>query len=184
VTRESVRVFAQTRTLIDRYPKDPGVLVTLLNHVVLAPGEALFIAAGMTYAYTSGFGVEIMAAPYNVLRAGLTPKHVDIPEVLAIANFTPVPPPLWFGSIHEHDKAVRFAPPVDGFELVVVSVADSGFVRDPGPMTIVCLASTVTIQGDGSANATDDGQSVFVCYDEGSISLSGDGGVAIARAGG
>ena len=96
VERESLRVFAQTKALVDRYPDDAGVLVTLLlNHVVLAAGEAMFIAAGVIHAYTSGFGVEIMAASDNVLRAGLTPKHVDIPELLEITNFTPIPPPLW-----------------------------------------------------------------------------------------
>ena len=80
--RESLRVFAQTPPLVDRYPDDAGVLVTLLlNHVVLAAGEAMFIDAGVIHAYTSGFGVEIMAASDNVLRAGLTPKHVDIPEL-------------------------------------------------------------------------------------------------------
>ena len=97
--RESLRVFAQTPPLVDRYPDDAGVLVTLLlNHVVLAAGEAMFIDAGVIHAYTSGFGVEIMAASDNVLRAGLTPKHVDIPELLEITNFTPIPPPLWVGS--------------------------------------------------------------------------------------
>ena len=56
--------------------EDAGVLVTLLlNHVVLAPGEAMFIPAGMIHAYTSGFGVEVMAASDNVLRAGLMTKQ-------------------------------------------------------------------------------------------------------------
>ncbi len=96
VDRESIRVYAAIIPLIDRYPSDPGVLVTLLlNHVVLAAGEAMFIDAGVIHAYTSGFGVEIMAASDNVLRAGLTPKYVDIPELLEITNFTPMPPPLW-----------------------------------------------------------------------------------------
>jgi len=94
VSRESVRVYAATVPLIDRYPDDPGVLVTLLlNHLVLAPGEAMFVDAGIVHAYTSGFGVEIMATSDNVLRAGLTPKHVDIPELLEVADFRPIPPP-------------------------------------------------------------------------------------------
>ena len=68
VERESVRVFDQTLSLIDRYPKDPGVLVTLLlNHVVLAPGEAMYIPAGVIHAYTAGFGVEVMASSDNVV---------------------------------------------------------------------------------------------------------------------
>ena len=99
VERESIRVYAALPPLIERYPHDAGVLVTLLlNHVVLAAGEAMFIDAGVIHAYTSGFGVEIMASSDNVLRAGLTPKHVDVPELLEITNFTPMPPPLWLPS--------------------------------------------------------------------------------------
>lgn len=89
-------MFAQTTQLVDRYPEDPGVLVTLLlNYVVLAAGHAVSIAAGVIHAYTSGFGVEIMAASDNFLRAGLMHKHVDIPVLLEITTFTPIPPPLW-----------------------------------------------------------------------------------------
>ncbi len=94
VEREGTRLFAQTAALAERYPSDPGVLVTLLlNHVVLSPGEAMFLDAGVVHAYTSGFGVEVMASSDNVVRAGLTSKHVDVPELLQIASFTPMPPP-------------------------------------------------------------------------------------------
>ena len=69
------------------------MLVTLLlNHVVLAAGEAMFLDAGVIHAYTSGFGVEVMASSDNVVRAGLTPKHVDVAELLSITNFTPDSP--------------------------------------------------------------------------------------------
>ena len=79
VRREAVRVFDQFPALVERYPDDPGVLVTLLlNHVVLAPGEAMFVGAGVVHAYVAGFGVEIMAASDNVVRAGLTPKYRDV----------------------------------------------------------------------------------------------------------
>ncbi len=109
VERESVRVLEQTQALVDRYPRDAGVLVTLLlNHVVLAAGDAMFLDAGVIHAYTSGFGVEVMAASDNVLRAGLTPKHVDIPELLEVTNFTPIPPPHWEGT---HDSTTRGAWP-------------------------------------------------------------------------
>jgi mannose-6-phosphate isomerase len=119
VSRESVRVYAATVPLVDRYPDDPGVLVTLLlNHLVLAPGEAMFVDAGIVHAYTSGLGVEIMATSDNVLRAGLTPKHVDIPELLEVADFRPIPPPRQL-PVRE-GRVLRFAPPVDEFELCVI----------------------------------------------------------------
>ena len=70
------------------YPGDPGVIAAmLLNHVRLQPGEALFLGAGVPHAYLDGLGVEIMANSDNVLRCGLTPKHVDVPELLRIVRF-------------------------------------------------------------------------------------------------
>ncbi|CAM5684917.1 mannose-6-phosphate isomerase, class I [Streptomyces violaceorubidus] len=70
------------------YPGDPGVLAAmLLNHVRLQPGEALYLVVGIPHAYLNGLGVEIMANSDNVLRCGLTPKHVDVPELLRIVRF-------------------------------------------------------------------------------------------------
>lgn len=88
------------------YPGDQGVLAaTLLNRVVLQPGEGMFLDAGNLHAYLSGVGVEIMANSDNVLRGGLTPKHVDVPELLRVLDFRPIdapvlvpkgPAPAWF----------------------------------------------------------------------------------------
>jgi mannose-6-phosphate isomerase len=70
------------------YPGDVGVLSPLfLNLVALSPGEAIYVPAGELHAYLSGVGMEIMASSDNVLRGGLTPKHIDIPELLDIVNF-------------------------------------------------------------------------------------------------
>ncbi len=64
----------------------------LLNRVRLQPGEALFLGAGIPHAYLNGLGVEIMANSDNVLRCGLTPKHVDVPELLRVVRFEPSDP--------------------------------------------------------------------------------------------
>ena len=64
----------------------------LLNPVTLQPGEALFVPAGSVHAYISGLGVEIMASSDNVLRAGLTTKHVDVPSMLACVDYVAAPP--------------------------------------------------------------------------------------------
>ncbi|WP_392671019.1 mannose-6-phosphate isomerase, class I [Streptomyces sp. LN785] len=70
------------------FPGDPGVIAAmLLNYVQLQPGEALFLGAGVPHAYLGGLGVEIMANSDNVLRCGLTPKHIDVPELLGIVRF-------------------------------------------------------------------------------------------------
>lgn len=71
------------------YPGDPGIVVSLLlNYVELEPLEALQLPAGNIHAYLSGLGLELMAASDNVLRGGLTPKHIDVPELIKVLNFT------------------------------------------------------------------------------------------------
>ncbi|WP_305789568.1 mannose-6-phosphate isomerase, class I [Symbioplanes lichenis] len=81
--------------LAESYPADPGVLVALLlNLVQLAPGEAIWMPAGNLHAYLSGTGVEIMAASDNVLRGGLTPKRVDVDELLRVLRFEVLEEPI------------------------------------------------------------------------------------------
>jgi len=89
---------AEVKTLLElgeRYPGDAGVLAALLlNRVTLAPCEAIFLPAGNLHTYLRGFAVEVMANSDNVLRGGLTPKHVDVPELLRVLDFTAPPPPV------------------------------------------------------------------------------------------
>lgn len=179
VERESIRVYAALPALIDRYPRDAGVLVTLLlNHVVLAAGEAMFIDAGVIHAYTSGFGVEVMASSDNVLRAGLTAKHIDVPELLEITNFTPTPPPLWLPST-EGDYAAHFRPPVAEFELYVgrPELLDRS---TPGPRAVLVLEGTVEATTAGRAEALTQGEVLFVGNDHKELRLVGDARVAVA----
>jgi mannose-6-phosphate isomerase len=70
------------------FPHDPGVLVTvMLRRVLLREGESLALDSGVLHAYLKGLGVEIMAASDNVLRGGLTSKHIDVPELIRAARF-------------------------------------------------------------------------------------------------
>ncbi|EFK05684.1 mannose-6-phosphate isomerase, class I [delta proteobacterium NaphS2] len=83
------RAFYWVQALNREYPGDVGVLSPLfLNLLDLFPGEAIYVPAGELHAYLSGVAMEIMASSDNVLRGGLTPKHVDIPELLEIVHFT------------------------------------------------------------------------------------------------
>ncbi len=81
----------ECRTLLElgeSYPGDAGVLAAaLLNRLVLQPGEAIYLPAGNLHAYLRGTGVEVLANSDNVLRGGLTPKHVDVPELLRVLDF-------------------------------------------------------------------------------------------------
>lgn len=109
------RFRAEVRTVLDlseRYPGDAGVLAALLlNRVTLAPGEALFQDAGLLHAYLSGACIELMANSDNVLRGGLTPKHVDVPELLRVLRFEAGPAPrvtgVTDGPITRYDTATE-----------------------------------------------------------------------------
>lgn len=178
VTRESLRVFAQTAQLGRRYPHDAGVLVTLLlNHVVLARGEAMYLAAGVVHAYTSGFGLEVMANSDNVLRAGLTPKHVDVPELLRVTDFEPSGAPLWPNS-GDPERLDIFAPPVDEF---VLSVTESDFdvLPSAGPRILLCLDGRVRVRVEQHVEPLGPGQAVFLGDIDGSAQVDGSGRVAM-----
>ena len=81
--------------LAQSYPCDPGIISPLyLNVINLKPFEALFLPAGILHAYIGGFAMECMANSDNVLRGGLTPKHIDIQELLSVLSFDPFVPQI------------------------------------------------------------------------------------------
>lgn len=86
---------ATVRDLATSWPGDPGIVVSLLMHrVTLAAGQAMYLPAGNVHAYLDGLGIELMAPSDNVLRGGFTPKHVDVPELLRVLDFTAYPAPV------------------------------------------------------------------------------------------
>lgn len=106
--------------LDDRYPGEPSVAVTLLlNRVRLEPGEALHMTAGNLHAYLGGAGIELMGASDNVVRGGLTTKHVDVDELLAIVDPTPLVEPVMTTA------SGRYPLPEAGCELRRIGPGDS-----------------------------------------------------------
>lgn len=138
--RDCARCFVQ---LDHAYPGDVGVLVSLLlNYVELAPGEALFLGAGRLHAYLEGMAVEIMANSDNVLRGGLTTKHVDVPELVRITDFTPLNDPRV--AVHVNGAACEFDVPVRDFQLTRYELSPGeGFDADAsGPAIVLCTGGT------------------------------------------
>ncbi len=176
VRREAIRVFELFPQLAERYPDDPGVLVTLLlNHVVLAPGEAMFVGAGVVHAYASGLGVEIMASSDNVLRAGLTPKHRDVPEVLAATDFAPIDAPRI--EPHTDGSTQVFRPPVTDFALTVAATVSRSSAE--GPHLVLALdddCALLTQDGGGRVDLAR-GQTVFVPASAGPLEVRGSAAV-------
>ena len=113
----SVRDLAM-RSLITTHAADPGVLVALLlNHVRLAPGEAIYLGARQLHAYLGGVAVEVMAASDNVLRAGLTEKHVDIGELTRVVDFGQLDD-LRIEPVRLAQGLVAWRPEIDDFQLL------------------------------------------------------------------
>lgn len=164
--------------LAQAYPGDPGVVTSLLlNPVSLQPGEAMFVPAGGVHAYLSGVAVELMASSDNVLRAGLTAKHIDIPELLANVDYVAAPPIRIAPEVF-HGATRAFYAPVDDFELSVTTLDDPETHPLPGrgPRILLCLDGelTVSTSHDGSLTLTR-GQSAFVPAADGHVSVRGTG---------
>ncbi|MEU8959952.1 mannose-6-phosphate isomerase, class I [Streptomyces sp. NPDC048518] len=128
------------------YPGDPGVIAAmLLNHVQLQPGEALFLGAGVPHAYLDGLGVEIMANSDNVLRCGLTPKHVDVPELLRIVRFEATDPGVLRPEASVDGEEV-YETPIDEFRLSRLVLPEGAAAHDltaATPQILLCTAGSV-----------------------------------------
>lgn len=164
--------------LAEAYPGDPGVVTSLLlNPVTLEPGDAMFVPAGGVHAYLSGVAVEIMANSDNVLRAGLTSKHVDVAELLANVDYVAAPPIRIAPEVFYGATKIFYAP-VDDFELSVTTVADRQAHALPGrgPRVLMCLEGDVSVAS--AANGTIrlvQGQAAFAAASDGELTADGRG---------
>ncbi|MGX1563715.1 mannose-6-phosphate isomerase, class I [Streptomyces sp. NPDC055506] len=153
--------YAPYADIAHHYPGDPGVIAAmLLNHVRLQPGEALYLGAGVPHAYLQGLGVEIMANSDNVLRCGLTPKHVDVPELLRIVHFRAGDPGVLRPEASPDGEEV-YETPIDEFRLSRYVLPEAGATHDltrPTPQILLCTAGAVRA---GEHELTP-GRSVFV----------------------
>nr|WP_241744149.1 mannose-6-phosphate isomerase, class I [Cellulosimicrobium arenosum] len=174
---------AVVHDLAARFPGDPGLLAPLLlNHERLEPGQALYTAPGTLHAYLRGMAVEVMAASDNVLRAGLTSKHVDVDQVLTITDFSP----RLTGFLRPErvgPGVVDFRPPVADFALRVVTVRAGEELAGPadGPRVVVCTEGEAQVSAH-DARRLQPGEAVFVPDVEGPLLVSGNGTAVVATA--
>ncbi len=160
----------------EHFGNDPGVLVALLlHHVTLLPGQAVFLGAGNLHAYLRGVGVEIMANSDNVVRGGLTTKHIDIDELLEVVDFTPIEPEVQTaeGPVH------RFDAPVPDFSLVRIRLEDDVVVVEPESDELVLVTDgAIRVVGPGDDPRGVDlepGRVVHLTGDQGPVELRGTG---------
>jgi mannose-6-phosphate isomerase len=164
------------------YPGDAGIVVALaLNLVVLSPGQALYLPAGNLHAYLEGTGVEIMASSDNVLRGGLTTKHVDVPELLDVLDFQAAPASLVKTTTVGHE--CFYATPAREFALSRVEVRGDTASLGPvtGPEILVATAGALVVRRATETARLIAGRAVFVPAAGGDVELAGTGTVFRAR---
>lgn len=171
----ALRVSAQTLT---SFPGDAGALVALaMNVVELEPGQALFVPAGVLHSYQSGFGIEIMANSDNVVRAGLTPKHVDVPLLLSLATTEPSTPEC--PETVKNGEAMTFTTQAQEFALTMVS--DGEAVIPSGPRIVLTTAGTAKVSAGAERAALASGQALFVRDTMGPATVSATGTAVVAH---
>lgn len=172
------------RAIAERNPGDPGVVVALLmNFIVLTRGEGIFLRAGLLHAYVSGLGVEIMAASDNVLRGGLTPKHIDVPELLSVVDTTPSVVPVL--SPEPSEAVTSYPVDVSDFALRRVTLAGKPVtVTVTAPAMVLSTGGEISVSGaDATALAVPVGSAAFATEDETALVLTGKGEAFIAEPG-
>jgi mannose-6-phosphate isomerase len=169
----------ECRTILElgeSYPGDAGVLAALLlNRIVLQPGEAVHLPAGNLHAYLRGTGIEILANSDNVLRCGLTPKHVDVPELLRVLDFTCGDMEVLLGE--ETSPGVRvYRTPAPEFELSRLDVTGETRVNHDGPQILLCTAgAAVLTNARGDELRLTRGQSVWLPASDPAVLVRPDG---------
>jgi mannose-6-phosphate isomerase len=169
----------ECRTVLElgeSYPGDAGVLAALLlNRIVLQPGEAIHLPAGNLHAYLRGTGIEILANSDNVLRCGLTPKHVDVPELLRVLDFTCGDMPVSTGE--EVSPGVRvYRTPAPEFELSRLDLTGEARINHDGPQILICTAGAAVLsnaRGDEVRLAR--GESVWLPASDPAVIVRPDG---------
>lgn len=177
------RAVSLSMELAEKYPGDPGVLAPLyLNLITMQPFEALYLDAGVLHAYIRGAGIELMANSDNVLRGGLTPKHIDVQELCSILSYKgmSISPVLSTGTA---TGRMAYSVPASEFMLTIVALSGNDMDWDNShhaPIIVLCLDGECAItDADGSIHLGK-GNSAFITADTDRISISGNATLSIA----
>ena len=160
--------------LHEQYPGDPGVLISLLlNRISLAPGEAVYLPEGKIHAYLSGLGVEVMASSDNVLRGGLTPKFIDVPELLRTVDFTSVEVPMLNPEISGLGQEL-YRPPFREFQLQRIELAPGAApvpLAQSGAVVVIVVEGAVYLDSPKGDLQLARGGSAFLAASEAPVNV-------------
>src|SRR3954469_155254 len=159
---EFINTYRWAPSLARTSPADPGVVISLMcNHLKLAPGEAVFLPAGNLHAYLSGAGVEVMAGSDNVLRGGLTGKHVDLAALIEVLDFSDGRVPVLHPVLGP--GGLRYPVPVEDFDLTRCQLdAGVGSLTTSGPQVLLCTEGTAVLSSAADDLVLEKGRSAFV----------------------
>ncbi len=165
--------------LANVYPGDPGAIVAfLMNPVSLQPGEAVYLPPRTLHSYLDGLGLEVMANSDNVIRAGLTPKHVDRDQLVEVGQFE-AHPILRIAPEYPSPGISRFYAPVEDFELTIIELAGETLpLVGSGPRMVISLNGAPTVMTREGEMQLQRGECAFVAGAEGPALSSGVGVLA------
>ncbi len=173
--------FALEAATLDRlaqdFPDDPGVLAAvLLNRIRLERFDAMYLPAGNVHAYLHGTGFEVMANSDNVLRGGFTRKHVDVPELMAVVDFTPLADPVLRATPAEVPGLSSYRTGCEYFSVRRADLDGAEIALDvAGPRIVACVDGAVTVRAGDEPVELTAGRSAFVSATEPPCSLTGRG---------
>ena len=171
------------RSVARDFPGDAGIVVAaLMNLVVLTPGEALFAPAGVLHAYQDGLGVEVMAASDNVLRGGLTPKHIDVDELMSVVDTTPGAPPLVIPGGSEDARVFDVGIPDFRVRHLTLDGGAGRMLALDGPTLVLATRGEVVVRTDADEVVLAPGRAVLALAESG-IAVSGVGEAFVAEPG-
>ena len=168
------------RLIAEFYPDDSGLFSPLLLNIVqLNPGDAMFLYAETPHAYLRGTGLEVMANSDNVLRAGLTPKYIDIPELVANVKFIAKPANELLTQPVLRGDEMDFPIPVEdfAFSLHALSASEATLTQD-GAAILFCVDGESVLSKNDQRLVLKPGESAFVAANESPIQVSGSGRLA------
>ncbi|MGK3137791.1 mannose-6-phosphate isomerase [Pantoea trifolii] len=168
------------KSIASDYPDDSGLFSPLLlNVITLQPGEAMFLFAETPHAYLKGVALEVMANSDNVLRAGLTPKFIDIPELLANLKFQAKPAATLLTQPQRDGETLNFPIPVEDFAFAIhgLSAAPQALAQNSAAL-LFCIEGQAVIEKSGQQLVLKPGESCFVAANESPVNVAGTGRLA------
>lgn len=180
VARQSAEPWLTIAETAQVYPDDSGLFAPLLlNVIVLQPSQAMFLFAETPHAYLHGVALEVMANSDNVLRAGLTPKYIDVPELLANLRFDSRAADTLLTTPHQQGSTLNFPIQVEDFSFAIHTLnARPLTVSQQSAAILFCIEGQAVVNCGEQTLSLEAGESAFISASESPLTIAGQGRVA------